>query len=304
VAPAASDPELDAIVKEVWGRATPTVTPLSAGITNRNYRVDIDGDAFVVRVAGPDTNLLGIDRLAEFEAASAAARAGVAPTVVAFLPHRSCLITRFVEGVTVPPQDLERHDILSSVVAAIRAIHDMPALRSSFDPWDVVADHRRVAEERGVEVPADVGDLFGRLDELRSALEATEMAPVACHNDLLNANLIRTTDGVVIVDYEYAGMNNLFFDLGNFSINNGLSPAARAHLLGEYFHRATPWHEACLELMRIVSDYREAAWGTAQQALSSLDVDYAAYARTHFERLRASLADSRYRDWLRTAAAG
>jgi thiamine kinase-like enzyme len=161
-----------------------------------------------------------------------------------------------------------------------------------------------VAAERGVEVPDDAVDLFGRLDELRSAFEATEMSPVACHNDLLNANLIRTPDRVVIVDYEYAGMNNLYFDLGNFSINNGLSPQARTRLLEEYFDRTTPWHEACLELMRIVSDYREAIWGVAQQALSSLEFDYEAYARMHFERLRAGLTDPRYPGWLRAAAGG
>jgi aminoglycoside phosphotransferase (APT) family kinase protein len=298
------DGSLTAVVEEVWGRdAVVRASAITAGITNRNFRVDVGEESFVVRLAGRDTELLGIDRTAEFEAASAAARAGVGPPVFAFLPERTCLITRFVDGDAVPASDLEIPDVLSSVVRAIRAIHGMPALRSTFDPWEVVADHRRVAVERGVDLPVNCAELMPRLGEIGDALGATRSPRLACHNDLLNANLIRRGDSIVIVDYEYAGMNDPFFDLGNFSINNGISEDARARLLSEYFGDVTPWHEARLALMRIVSDFREALWGVAQQALSTLDFDYVAYAREHFERLRSSIEDPRYPAWLRSAAA-
>lgn len=284
---------------EVWGPGVdPSAAPIAGGITNRNFRVDIQGESFVIRIAGADTDLLGIDRQAEFEAASAAAEAGVAPEVFAFLPERSCLITRFVEGLPVPAEDLERPEIMASVVRSIRAIHGMPALRSRFDVFSVIEDHRGVASERGVEVPANCLDLLGRLEEVRSAFLAAGMPETSCHNDLLNANLIRTDDRVVIVDYEYAGMNNLFFDLGNFSINNDLPEAARRLMLREYFGEVTPQHEARLALMRIASDFREAMWGVAQQALSTLNFDYVAYAGKHFDRLRPSLQDPRYPAWL------
>ena len=39
--------------------------------------------------------------------------------------------------------------------------------------------------------------------------------------------------------------------------------------------------------MRVVSDFREAMWGVLQQGISSLDVDFVAYADEHFERLLA-----------------
>jgi aminoglycoside phosphotransferase (APT) family kinase protein len=298
------DRGLTAAVDEVWGRdAVVRASAITAGITNRNFRVDVGRESFVVRLAGRDTELLGIDRTAEFEAASAAAEAGVGPPVFAFLPDRACLITRFVDGDPVPASDLEIPGVLSSVVRAIRAIHGMPALRSTFDPWEVVADHRRVAIERGVDLAADCAGLMPRLDEIGDALGAARTRRLACHNDLLNANLIRRGNSIVIVDYEYAGMNDPFFDLGNFSINNGISEDARDLLLSAYFGDVTPWHEARLALMRIVSDFREALWGVAQQALSTLDFDYVAYARDHFERLRASIEDPRYPAWLRSAAA-
>ena len=299
------DPELRRIVDEVWGSSVEiSATPITSGITNRNYRVDIGAESFVVRVPGVDTALLGIDRRAELEAAQAAAQAGVAPEVFAFLPDRSCLITRFVEGAPVSTEDLERPEVLAAVVRSIRAIHEMPVLRSRFDPWEVIADHRHVAAERGVDVPPEFVDLFDHLGDIAAAFDAADIKRTPCHNDLLNANLIRVGPRIVIVDYEYAGMDNLFFDLGNFSINNGISEGACARLLATYFGEVDPWHEACLALMRIMSDFREAMWGVAQQTLSTLDFDYDDYARRHFQRLRSSIADRRYPYWLLAAAGG
>ena len=57
------------------------------------------------------------------------------------------------------------------------------------------------------------------------------MTPATCHNDLLNANFLLDGDHVWIVDYEYAGMGDPFFDLGNLAVNNGLTPEAQETLL-------------------------------------------------------------------------
>ena len=42
-----------------------------------------------------------------------------------------------------------------------------------------------------------------------------------------------------------------------------------------------------LELMRFMSDFREAMWGVVQRRVSELDFDFDGYAAEHFERLRA-----------------
>jgi len=57
------------------------ITELSGGITNRNYKIEIaDGEAYVLRVGGNDTNLLGIDRQVEYGCTLAASRVDVAPS--------------------------------------------------------------------------------------------------------------------------------------------------------------------------------------------------------------------------------
>jgi aminoglycoside phosphotransferase (APT) family kinase protein len=89
---------IDEIVARVWPGGVDAVEPLGGGITNRNFRVDAGGEAFVLRIGGKDTALLGIDRDVEHEASLAAARLGIGPEVVGFVEPEGYLVTRFVEG--------------------------------------------------------------------------------------------------------------------------------------------------------------------------------------------------------------
>ncbi len=117
-----------------------------------------------------------------------------------------------------------------------------------------------------------------------------------CHNDLLAANFIRGGDRLWIVDWEYAGMGDPAFDLANFAVSNGLDEDGDASC-------STPTAAATREihvLMRFMSDFREAMWGVVQQAISTLDFDFAGYADEHFERLERD----RRRAAVSTAALG
>ena len=110
------------------------------------------------------------------------------------------------------------------------------------------------------------------------------MPLATCHNDLLNANFLLDGDHVWIVDYEYAGMGDLFFDLGNLSVNNGLTPQAPGDAAVAVLRRRHDVHRARLALMRVMSDFREAMWAVVQQGISTLDVDYVVVRRhrAHF----------------------
>ncbi len=297
-----ADPQLQAALKEVWGDADLGITPITAGITNRNFLVEASEEAFVLRLAGRDTELLGIDRAAEQAAGRAAAAAGVGPEVVAFLPHHGALVTRFVPGAYIPEDDLERDDVLASVVGSVRAFHACPPIPSSFPVFRIVEGYARLAGDRGVSVPEAYAEARARADEIEAAFSRAPMPQVPCHNDLLNANFLLDGTHTWIVDYEYAGMGDPFFDLGNLSINNGFSPDGQGALLRLYFGEPRETHEARLALMRIVSDLREAMWGVVQQALSTLDFDYVDYAYGHFRRLLETAEDPRFRDWLAAAS--
>jgi thiamine kinase-like enzyme len=299
------EPALMAAIAAVPGwmdAAEVRVTTLTAGITNRNYLLQANGEGVVVRVFGADTELLGIDRAAEDVAARSAAAAGVGPQILAFLPEAGCLVSRYVDGAAVPQEDLQRPDVVAAVVRSVRALHACGPIPSTFPVFRIVEDYAALAGARGVPLPPAYDQAHGLATRIESAFARAPMPARTCHNDLLNANFLLDREHVWILDYEYAGMGDPFFDLGNLSINNGLADEAQGYLLSAYFDEVRDGHRARLGLMRLMSDFREAMWGVVQQTLSTLDVDYVEYADRHFERLLATADDDRFEDWL--AAAG
>jgi len=294
-------------VPELAGREL-TLTALSGGITNRNFLVAVAGgrDRYVIRLAGNDTHLLGISREVEHAATVAAAGVGVGPEVTAFIRPEGYLVTRFIEGSPVSDEAVHRPETIERVAISLRRIHDGPAIPGLFVPLRIVEAYRALALARGVPIPPeyDLSAAIGRRIELACLANPIELRP--CHNDLLNANFIDDGQRIRIVDWEYAGMGDPFFDLGNFSINHELGSAEDAALLAAYdgpdHASERPARLARLTLMRVVSDFREAMWGVLQQGISTLDVDFVAYAGDHFDRLLAEAATPRFERALRDAA--
>jgi thiamine kinase-like enzyme len=288
-------------VERVWPGRGATFEVLGGGITNYNLRVEVDGELFVLRVAGKGTNLLGIDRTVELAATRAAAELGIGPEVVQFVEPDGWLVTRFVPGVSPPPARMREPTQLARVAAALRAFHGWPGIPGAFDSFRVVETYRRTALERGGQVP----EAYAWAHALASRIEAarTSDPPVPCHNDLLNANFLDDGERLCIVDWEYAGMGDRFFDLANFSINHELDAAQSETLLASYFGAVREQDARALELMRFMSDFREAMWGVVQAAVSELDFDFDAYATEHFARLERTAASSSFGAALRNAAA-
>jgi thiamine kinase-like enzyme len=286
------------------GSAEGDPTVLGGGITNHNFRARFGGREVVVRLPGNDTELLGSDRSGEREANRLAAAAGVAPEVLAHLEDPVVLVTAFVEGPTMGSADLREPAVLDEVAAALRTIHGCGATRARFDAFRLVEDYAAATHSRGGEVPAAYERAHAAAARIEACPALSGAAPVLCHDDLLPANFIATPDGIRIVDWEYAGMGNRWFDLGNFAVNNELGPAEEEAFLTAYSGvRPSAADLAALRLMRLMSDFREAMWGVVQAAISDLDFDFVDYATKHFDRLLAAIDDPSFESLLEDAHA-
>jgi thiamine kinase-like enzyme len=270
--------------------------PLDGGITNRNYRVRFAGRDCVVRLPGKNTELLGIDREAERAATMAAALLGIGPEVVAFEPERGCLVTGFIEARPVPPEELRTR--LREVAGALREIHAGPTLPVSFSPFERTARYAATALARGGMVPPIYDELRVYADRIAAVMDAT---PVPCHNDLLTANFLDDGERLRILDWEYAGMGDRFFDLANFASHHDLGPGEEAAFLAAYFGESTPARLAAVRLMRMMAAFWEGMWGVVQATCSELDFDFMGYADEHLSKVRARLADPGFDGWLEDA---
>ena len=267
--------------------ATCRITPLAGGITNENYRVDVDGVAHVVRIGGQDTALLGIDRAREHAATAVAAGLGVGPELVFALPEAAVLVTRFIDGRVLEAADVREPVVLGRVAEALGLVHRGPSIPGRFSAFRTVEVYRDLALAHGVALPPALPDWLALARRIEAALPADP--PVPCHNDLLAANFIDDGARIRILDWEYAAMGDAYFDLGNLAANCELGPAEERWLLERYGVAATPRALARIGVMRLVSDLREATWGLVQVGISRLDFDFAGYAARHFARVAAGV---------------
>lgn len=287
-----------------WNELSIAVTPLTGGITNQNYRVDIGSESFVLRVAGKGTHLLGIDREHERACTALAAQIGIGAEVVYYhaSESRQVLVTRFITGTTIAPERAAEPETLRRIVETLRLYHNGPAFPGTFSPFASVRDYHRLALERGVPFPGTVPLVLQLLERIEEALGPLQ-PPHPCHNDLLASNFIDDGRSIRIVDWEYAGMGDLFFDLGNFAVNQAFGEQQCALLLQLYFGEARPTDLAHLHLMRLVSDLRESFWGFLQLGISDLDFDYRAYAHHHLMRFLQNANTPDFALWLRSVRA-
>jgi thiamine kinase-like enzyme len=256
-------------------------------MTNANFLADFGDEQVVVRIPGKNTGLLGIERRHEAAAHRLAASIGVAPEVLDESQSRGYLVTRFLHGRAVLPAELGVEPMLGEAARTLRRVHDAGTVTAEFNPFAVERDYHELALSKGTTERFDYPLAHAVVERIG---EARGFRPTAfCHNDLLNENFLY--DGELrILDWEYAGMGDPFFDLASFSINHVLSPSADESLLTDYFGYCDAERIAVLELMKLVSELREAMWGVAQLTLSTLDIDFAAYSLGRSDRFTSLLA--------------
>src|SRR4029077_4320385 len=136
-----------------WAGRSRTVEPLGGGITNRNYRVEVDGDVFVIRIPAETGSLLGIDRGLEHQASRLAATCGIGPEVVAFIEPEGVLVTRFIEGQPVTDAAVHQPVMLERIAQSLRRIHQAGSIAAGFSPFRVVEAYALTATRHGGHLP-------------------------------------------------------------------------------------------------------------------------------------------------------
>jgi thiamine kinase-like enzyme len=275
------------------------INELTGGITNRNYKITVDGESYVLRLGGNETQFLGIDRRTEYECSLLASQIGIAPEPTALLEPEGYILARFISGKGIPADEIGTQENIRRVVQSLKACHALDFFPGSFSPFRVAEGYARTARSFDVKLPEKVGWYLAKSHEIETAMYGREpLQSHPCHNDLLNGNFIDDGMRIRILDWEYAGIGDIFFDLGNFAVQHDFNDEQDEILLKAYFGVATDSQRAHLKLMKIMSDLRESMWGMVQLGVSKLDFDYAGYAQKYFDRFEAGVTQPIYKNWL------
>ena len=277
--------ELDALFDRTKSLAAKprTISELSGGLTNRNYKVTTPDGTFVARISTDGSELLAIDRDCEYRNSVTAAAAGAGPPVLEYRPQDRLLVIGYLEGRTLGPSDVAAAGNITRIAQACRRLHSGGRFGNDFDMFDIQRRYLSVARSRGFKIPAGYDDLEPQFSAAEKALAVRGEGTVPCNNDLLPANLIDDGDRIWLIDYELSGNNDACFELGNIAAESHLSADALAGLVTAYYGRPRRSRIARARLLGLVGMYGWTLWGAIQHAASPIDFDFWGWAMERFE---------------------
>src|SRR5437870_11561359 len=251
---------IEDVVERMWPGSERRVSPIAAGLTNQNFRVEVDGRPFFVRLPGASTDLLAVDRANELHNTRAAAEAGVGPRVVAADPETGAFALEWVNGRTMSNEAFAAPGTPQRIAAALRRLHAGPRFRDDFDMFRLSEYYLGVVDQRSIRVPDAYLDALPKVTLIEGALLLHPLPTVPCHNDLLAENYLDDGRKLWIVDYEYSGNNDPTFELGNTAQELDFDAARQEELCAAYFGDATPALLARMRLQMIMSDVGRTLW--------------------------------------------
>lgn len=276
------------------------------GLTNRVYRIDSARGAHVLRIPGAGTEEY-INRKVEAVAARAAARAGVSPEVIAATEDGLMLTAAIDKAVTMSPESFASIPGAPTRAAAVlRKLHASgETFAFRFELFAMIDDYLKVLATKSVEFPEGYHDVLASAETVRQALNAHPLPLVPCHCDPLSENFLDTGDRMWLVDWEYSGMNDPLWDLGDVIIEAKLAPSQESELIAAYFGGApTPAEHGRVVIYKAMCDLLWTLWGLIQHANKNPADDFWAYATGRFERCKALMATPAFKDHVSAVARG
>ncbi|WP_435231884.1 phosphotransferase [Pseudopelagicola sp. nBUS_20] len=272
---------------------TKSITRLG-GLTNLVHRVDLDHRSVIVRIPGEGTEAY-IDRTVEAHNAVAAARAGVSPQVVYAETDSGLMITETVPNIETMMPDLfkSRAGSPGRAGASLAKLHNSgEVFQFRFELFAMIDDYLSVLSTKDVALPEGYHEVVAAAEPVKQVLAKADLPLAPCHCDPLCENFL--DDGTImwIVDWEYSGMNDPLWDLGDLSVEAGMDAAQDAEMLAAYFGRLpTDAEQGRMVIYKAMCDLLWTLWGLIQLADDNQAEDFWAYADGRFARCKALMQD-------------
>jgi thiamine kinase-like enzyme len=283
---------------EDWQGRDISIQPLSGGLTNTNFRVNVDGTPYFIRVPGESTELLAIDRNNEVHNTKAAAEAGVAPQVLYHLPEYNVMVLKFLDGQTMSREALNQPGMPTRMAQAIKRLHAGPRFYSDFNMFRLTEYYLKLCSERGIKIPDGYLERMPIVARIEEAMSVRSLPTVPCNNDLLAENYMDDSEKLWLIDYEYSGNNDPTFELGNTCQEMEFDDARIHEICSAYFGDVTADTIARMKLNMIMSDVGWGLWAAIQARISTIDFDFWGWALDRWGRAVQKMDSAEFPRWL------
>ncbi len=293
-------PSIEQVIAAIpdWAGGVVSAERIPAGLTNTNYRVEVDGTPYFVRIPGAATELLAVDRGNELQNTKAAAAAGVAPRVVLALPEWDVFVLEWLPARMMSVAALGAPGMPGRIAEVVKLLHAGPRFRDDFDMFRLSKRYLALVDERAIPIPDGYREHLDQLPRIETALAARPLATLPCHNDLLADNYLDDGERLWLVDWEYSGNNDPTFELGNTCQELEYGEAQATELCAAYFGQASPALLARMHLQMIMSDVGWTLWAAIQARISTIDYDFTGWAEERWTRAVAALDGPEFEGWL------
>ncbi|MEO8357705.1 MAG: choline/ethanolamine kinase family protein [Chloroflexota bacterium] len=282
-----------------WLGRNIVITPLSGGLTNSNFKVDVDGTRYFVRVPGASTELLAINRENEYHNSKAAHEAGVGPRVLHYLPDSCVMVLEFLDGRTMSKASLNQPGMPTRMAQAIKKLHAGPHFLTDFNMFRLTEYYLQICSERGITIPDGYRERMPVIAVIEQAMSDHPLSTVPCNNDLLAENYIDDGKRLWLIDYEYSGNNDPAFELGNTCQEMEFTGAQIEEVCAAYFGEVAADKIARMKLNMVMSDVGWGLWAAIQARISTIDFDFWGWALERWGRAMEKMDSGEFYRWLK-----
>lgn len=278
------------------------------GMTNAVFRVEALGqEAMIVRIPGAGTEAY-IDRKTEIANTRAAAKAGVTPSVLFADLLSGVMVTRCIEGsTTMTPANFRMiAGAPGRAGVALRTLHQSgQVFDGRFELFTMIEDYLNLLAQKNAQLPDGYHDVVKAAQPVREVLLSRPVVLAPCHCDPLSENFLDVGTKMWIVDYEYGGMNDPMWDLGDLSVEGEFTDAMESEMLAAYFGRnPSSAEKGRIVIYKAMCDLLWTLWGLIQHERKNPAEDFWAYAIHRFERCKALMNHEEFARHINAVQAG
>lgn len=265
------------------------------------------GGNIIVRIPGPGTEEF-IDREVEAFNAEQASIAGISAKVIYSDPQSGLMISRCIDdSVTMSPELFNtRKGSPARAGRAFRQLHQSGVeFKFRFELFAMIDDYLNILSTKKVDLPEGYHQVVEAAQPVKAALAKNPGSLAPCHCDPLCENLLDDGDRMWIIDWEYSGQNDPYWDLGDLSVEGGFDEAQDMEMLNAYC-QGDPVGESIARMViyKAMCDLLWTLWGLIQHANDNPAEDFWAYATERFERCKKLMNTPQFKAHVETIAAG
>ena len=290
---------IDRLIKLIpeWKGKLIKVNPINSGITNINFKVNVDKRVFFLSMPESDSELLNIDYRNKYYNNKICGDIKISPRVVHFIESDNLLVTEFIKSKTSSLTKFQSSKEIKQLVKKIKLLHNAKPFLRNFNMLSQISYYKNILKEEYL--PKELFKYVNKIETLKQKLYLTKDNLVPCHNDLIAENIIKKDNQIYIVDFDYSGNNDPCFELGNLSVEMEYDDEQINKLVRSYYGEINENIISKVYLQGVVSDIGWSLWSYVQAKISNNNFDYSMHGLNRLERAINKMESKEYELWIK-----